>query len=264
MRLRAFSIIELLVVIGVVAILLGLLLPAVGRARSAARLMQCQSNLRQIMLAVVNYTNDNNGYFPVAAPHELGGPKGIISESDLWLPPRMFGGTLAAELRPLNAYLQHVEVFRSPADRGEPLWWFDTQSYQATATCYELYGSSYHYASGYNRIGGVAMPMGIARCVGIEWQYPQVPRALSLGESFRLTSYAQPSRKVVIGSIPIHRTMTGLVAVNARAQWYRNDPDRLWANAAFVDGHVELVDVFPYGPVYPGVTTTPDPANPYY
>jgi prepilin-type processing-associated H-X9-DG protein len=177
----------------------------------------------------------------------------------------MFGGALEADQRPLNAYVRRVDVFRSPADKGEPLWWFDTAAYQATATCYELYGSSYYYASGFNRIGGVMMPMGIARCVGVDLFWNAfVQQPLPLGAPLRLTSYSQPARKVVVGSIPIHRTMSGLVAVNARARWYRNDTDHLWANAAFLDGHVELVNVFPYDPGYPGISTVPDAANPYY
>jgi prepilin-type processing-associated H-X9-DG protein len=58
--------------------------------------------------------------------------------------------------------------------------------------------------------------------------------------------------------------MSGVVAPNSRAQWYKNDPDHLWANAAFVDGHVELVRVFPYDPDFQSVFTAPDEANPYF
>ena len=52
---RGFTIVELLIVIGVIAILLSLLLPAVQRAREAARRTQCLSNIRQLALALHNY-----------------------------------------------------------------------------------------------------------------------------------------------------------------------------------------------------------------
>jgi prepilin-type N-terminal cleavage/methylation domain-containing protein/prepilin-type processing-associated H-X9-DG protein len=63
-RADAFSLIELLVVIGIIAILIGLLIPTLHRARYASRRTACLSNLRQIGVAIHMYANDNNGSIP--------------------------------------------------------------------------------------------------------------------------------------------------------------------------------------------------------
>jgi prepilin-type N-terminal cleavage/methylation domain-containing protein len=71
---RAFTLVELLVVIGVIAILLAILLPALTKAQDSARQVQCQSNLRQIGAALVLYSYDNRDRYP--DPIALGGSWG--------------------------------------------------------------------------------------------------------------------------------------------------------------------------------------------
>ncbi|MGH7176105.1 MAG: prepilin-type N-terminal cleavage/methylation domain-containing protein [Tepidisphaeraceae bacterium] len=64
MARRAFSLLELLVVIGVIAVLIGLLLPTLARARQAGMSLACSSNLRQWASAAVMYANQNDGWLP--------------------------------------------------------------------------------------------------------------------------------------------------------------------------------------------------------
>lgn len=68
-----FTLIELLVVITIIAILAALLLPALNTAREAGRRINCVSNIRQLLIANTGYTDENDGYYVLAA-------------EDLWSP----------------------------------------------------------------------------------------------------------------------------------------------------------------------------------
>lgn len=70
-RRRGFTLVELLVVIGIISVLIGILLPALNRARQQARQVACASNVRQIGIGFLMYANENKQRFPYHA--DLGG-----------------------------------------------------------------------------------------------------------------------------------------------------------------------------------------------
>ena len=66
-RIRAFTLVELLVVIGIIALLIAILLPSLNKARQQAQLVACLSGMRQIGLAMNAHASEHRNHFPLAA-----------------------------------------------------------------------------------------------------------------------------------------------------------------------------------------------------
>ena len=110
-----FTLIELLVVVSIIAVLVSLLLPALGSAREAGKRVACESNLRQIMSTVVMYSGNNAGFVP--RPNwELSGD---TVQGWLYTPPAPAAWNWSTHTGgSLWAYLLSDGVYRCPSHDG--------------------------------------------------------------------------------------------------------------------------------------------------
>ena len=115
----AFTLIELLVVIAIIAILAAILFPVFARARENARRSSCQSNLKQIGLGILQYTQDYDEIYPLVINGTLGDNAASAST-----------GGWAVVIQP---YVKSTQILQCPSDSSSP---GDETTYRYSDYCY--------------------------------------------------------------------------------------------------------------------------------
>ena len=160
---RAFTLVELLVVIGLIAVLVGLLMPALGKARRQAAKVQCLSNVRQLGQAFLLYVNENKG-------------RGFIyrsSQDEYWIDL----------LRAHYAGIDRIRFCPSTPDA-------DPSNAHGSATRYWVRGrdGSYGFNGWLYRLAGPRHPEGIDLDGGVHYARGPLPRGAAFGRFIRLST----------------------------------------------------------------------------
>jgi prepilin-type N-terminal cleavage/methylation domain-containing protein len=243
-RRRGFTLVELLVVIGIVAVLIAILLPVLAKARAQANRAVCLSNTRQLGIALLMYCNDNDGWFPTCAYPRTG--LAFTPYPDDWLhwqADRNLADSAIA--RYMGRGEQLKTLLRCPSDT------FDGRKTFPGITLGQgpyLYSYSMNNSLGQNIRG--AAPQGYRTKIS-RWRSPS--RKIMLTEATGDIPGSYYSASWYYGSPLTRRHGSGRFHKNIPGNPTMQRGSALGVNVstAFLDGHVDSIDQdFAYDPIH--------------
>ena len=144
---RGFTLVELLVVIGIVALLAALLFPVFASIRAKGRQTVCVSNLHQLSLAVFQYAQDSDDHYPYGGdPSDLNTDSWQGSDWDAQIQEMKAQNQLLPNV--MSAYVKDPELWHCPADTGFDMCGIgENIPLDAHPTSFQAYGMSYAYTT---------------------------------------------------------------------------------------------------------------------
>ena len=243
---HGFTLVELLVVIGIIALLISILLPALNQARRQAQLTACLSNLRQIGLAAQMYTNDNRGYI---LPTIIWNYNGVKMEDDAWPIILAVGKYLPQKTMTAGSLGSSRSVFVCPAIRDVPSGTSGNDGFDQLTSKWLSPGlivdSGYGINGSPNSLADVPASDPTLRVVSTSIGFNISPPTLQYPTLKRITQF-KASEAVLFWDggawTPQNTFATGSIRMTG-ARHGKFDPNRPLdtgiTNLAFLDGHAE-------------------------